>query len=315
MANKGSDKMRKKVLIKILKFSVCFLLSVTFILGVVAVPFYYSITALTKPKTVSMVIQEVDYKQIIQKNPTIKKTLEKIDVTPEKADTIMKSKQTGEMLEIYADEVTQIFIDIPEDKKIDVPYIKELVENNTDKFLDIAEANTDLNFKREKAKQNVDKFFEKNEVAIEESVETIEEVRDVIKTIYTSRVLEKKLSFWIAFAIIAWSFIVIGIIIALMRSNGFLWIGIDFALISSLLCFIVAFGKSKFITTLALKISDFGTQIVESAISISVEKIIIAVFGSMILMILFIIFFVVLKLLKYKYQKGTHIQTKEVTPS
>ena len=295
--------MNKKVALNILKIIASNLLSLLLVLGVVAVPFYYSINALTKPETVSMVIQEVDYKKIIQKNPTIKKTLAKYDITPTKADTIMKSEQTGELLEIYADEVTHIFLDIPEDKKLDVPYIKKLVEDNTDKFLDITEEKTNFKFKRETVEKEVDNFLEKNVVVIEESVATIEQVRDVVKTIYTSRVVKKEVSVLVGVIFISLVFVVIAGIIALMRSNGFLWVGIDFLLITTLLSFIIAFAKSNFISGLALKVSDFSVQIVESAISVSVEKMIIAVFGSIIFAIIFIGFFVALKLLKNKYQK------------
>lgn len=303
--------MERKVVFKIFKIIICLLLSIVFILGMVAVPFYYSITALTKPETVSMVIREVDYKQIIEKNPTIEKTLAKYNITPEKADTIMKSEETGELVEIYADEVTQIFLDIPENKKLDITYIKELVEENTDKFLDIAEENTNLKFKREKAKQNVDVFFEKNERVIEESVSTIEEVRNVVKTIYTSRVVEKEISLWIAAIIIAIGFAVIAVIICLMRSNGFLCVGINFAVVSSLLCSVIGFSKTDFISKLAFKISDFGSMIVESAISISVGKMIIALFSSIILTMLFLSFYVALKLLKKKYQNHPFPTTSE----
>ena len=98
-------------------------MSIVFVLGIV---FYYSITALTKPETVAMVIQEVDYKQIIQKNSEIKDELAKYDITPTRADTIMKSKKTGELVEIYADEVTQIFLDIPQDKNLMFRKLKNL---------------------------------------------------------------------------------------------------------------------------------------------------------------------------------------------
>ncbi len=295
--------MNKKVALNILKIIASNLLSLLLVLGVVAVPFYYSINALTKPETVSIVIQEVDYKKIIQKNPTIKKTLAKYNITPTKADTIMKSEQTGELLEIYADEVTHIFLDIPEDKKLDVPYIKKLVEDNTDKFLDITEEKTNFKFQRETVEKEVDNFLEKNVVVIEESVATIEQVRDVVKTIYTSRVVKKEVSVLVGVIFISLVFVVIAGIIALMRSNGFLWVGIDFLLITTLLSFIIAFAKSNFISGLALKVSDFSVQIVESAISVSVEKMIIAVFSSIIFAIIFIGFFVALKLLKNKYQK------------
>ena len=299
--------MKKESVFKILKIFICALLSVVFVLGVVAVPFYYSITALTKPETVAMVIQEVDYKKVIQKNPTIKKTLAKYGITPIEADTVMKSKQTGELVEVYANEVTQIFLDIPDNKMLDVPYIKEIVHQNTEKFIDIAEQNTSWKFKKSKAKATVDAFFEKNEVAIEESVEVLEEVRDVVKTIHTSRVVEKKLSLWIAIAFIAAAFVIIAVIIVLMRSNGFFWVAADFAAISIILCLVIAFSKSDPISRLALKISDFGTQIVESAISISTEKMIIAVFGTVIMTVLFMGFFAALKFLKQKYQTGAYI--------
>lgn len=306
--------MKKQLIFKILKTIICVLLSAVLILGVVAVPFYYSIIALTKPETVAMVIQEIDYKKVIEKNPTIKSTLDKYNITPTEADTIMKSKKTGELVEIYANEVTQIFLDIPEDRKLDVTYIKQLVKDNTDKFLDIAEDNTNIKFRRKDAKQEVDKFFQNNKVVIEESVSMIEEVRDVVKTIYTSRVVEKKLSFWIAISFITSVFIVIAVIIILMRSNGFFWVGADFAVISILLGLIIAFSKSDFIKTVSLKMSNFGTQIVESAISISTEKIIIAVLGTIIITILFFGFFISVKLLKCKYERNSHekFQSDEV---
>lgn len=295
--------MRKQLIFKTLKTITCVILSGILIFGVVAVPFYYSIIALTKPETVAMVIQEIDYKKVIEKNPTIKNTLDKYKITPAEADIIMKSKETGEMVEIYANEVAQIFLDIPEDKKLNVTYIKQIVKDNTDKFLDIAEDNFNMKIGRKEAKQEVDTFFQNNEVIIEESVSMIEEVRDVVRTIYASRVLEKKLSFWIAIAFITVVFIVIAVIILLMRSNGFFWVGADFTVISILLGLIIVFSKSDFIKTISLKMSDFGTQIVESAISISTEKIIIALLGTIIITVLFFGFYVSIKLLKQKYQK------------
>lgn len=295
--------MRKQLIFKTLKTITCVILSGILIFGVVAVPFYYSIIALTKPETVAMVIQEIDYKKVIEKNPAIKNTLDKYKITPAEADIIMKSKETGEMVEIYANEVAQIFLDIPEDKKLNVTYIKQIVKDNTDKFLDIAEDNFNMKIGRKEAKQEVDTFFQNNEVIIEESVSMIEEVRDVVRTIYASRVLEKKLSFWIAIAFITVVFIVIAVIILLMRSNGFFWVGADFTVISILLGLIIVFSKSDFIKTISLKMSDFGTQIVESAISISTEKIIIALLGTIIITVLFFGFYVSIKLLKQKYQK------------
>lgn len=305
--------MKKETTFKILKISAAVLLCVALIFGAVAVSFYYSVIALTKPEMVTMFIQEVDYKKVIQKNPTIKNTLERYGITPTEADTVMKSQQTAELVKVYTDEVTQIFLDIPDDQRLDVAYIKELVKRNTDEFLNIAEENTSLKFKREQTKREIEAFLQKNEVAIEESAAVIEDVRDVVKTIYTSRVIEEKLSFWFAIILVAAAFIIIAGIIVLMRSNGFFCVAANFGLSSIILCVVILYAKSDFVSRLALKISDFGMQIVESAVSVSVRKLIIAVFAMVIVSVLFIGFFVALKLLKYKYQNQNPIVAEAET--
>lgn len=305
--------MKKETTFKILKISAAVLLCVALIFGAVAVSFYYSVIALTKPEMVTMFIQEVDYKKAIQKNPTIKNTLERYGITPTEADTVMKSQQTAELVKVYTDEVTQIFLDIPDDQRLDVAYIKELVKRNTDEFLNIAEENTSLKFKREQTKREIEAFLQKNEVAIEESAAVIEDVRDVVKTIYTSRVIEEKLSFWFAIILVAAAFIIIAGIIVLMRSNGFFCVAANFGLSSIILCVVILYAKSDFVSRLALKMSDFGMQIVESAVSVSVRKLIIAVFAMVIVSVLFIGFFVALKLLKYKYQNQNPIVAEAET--
>ena len=304
--------MKKETIFKILKIFASVLLSAVLVLGVTAVPFYYSIIALTEPETVSVIIQEVDYKEVIRKNPAIKKTLAEYGISPADADTVMKSKKTGELVKVYADEVKQIFLDIPDSQMLDVSYIKEIVDKNTDKFIKITENNTQLKFEKKAVKKNIDTFFQENEVELQESIEVLEEVRDVIKTIYASRVIENKLSLWCAVIFIATAFAVIAVIVAFMRSNGFLWVAVDFAVINIILCLIIVFGKSAFVNTLAFKMSDFGTQIIESAISISLEKIIIALFSTMVMMALFMGFFLALKLLKYKYKnESTAVEKTE----
>ncbi len=301
--------MKKDTIFIILKIFVCMFLSAALVLGAVAVSFYYSVIALTKPEMVTMFIQEVDYKKVIQKNPVIKNELSKIGITPTEADAVMKSKQAAELIKVYTDEVTQIFLDIPDEKRLDIDYIRELVEENTDVFINITEENTNLKFKREETKHEIEAFLQKNEVAIEETAVMINNVRDVAKTIHTSRVIEEKLSFWFVIALIGAAFIIIAGIIVIMRSNGFLCVSVNFALISIILCVIILFAKSDFVSVLAYKISDFGMQIVESAVSVSVEKLMTAVLSMGIVSILFMGFFVTVKFLKYKYQNEKTVLT------
>lgn len=295
--------MKKELFFKIIKGFICALLSVVFVLGMVALPLYYSITALAKPETVAMVVQEIDYKEVITKNPTLKKSLETYGITPNEADMVMKSKEAGEVLEAYTDRVTQAFLETSEDKELNVSHLKDIALENADEFIELAEKKTNLKFDNKKTKQTVSSFFENNEVVIEESIQVIKEVKDVVKTLNVTQIMHKKFSLVIAFVSVAIVFVIFAIIIALMRSYGFLWIGIDFGVISIILAVVVGFIKSGFVSSLVSQMPLFGSKVFESAITVSSEKIIITLFATIIMTVMFIGFFVALKLLKRKYQK------------
>ncbi len=292
---------RQKVL-KIVGIVGCMILSIFFILSFVAVPFYYSITALTKPETIVMIFQEVDYKSMVEKTPELKLELQKYDISSNKAQKIMESKQAGDVIELYIDEFTEILLDVPSDIKLDVPYLKGLVNDNLDELLNIAEENTKLKFKKEQVQQNINNYFDKNQKSIEKSMPVMESVRNVVKTVHTSKLVQRSLTPLFAVVLVAVAFVVLGAIIAIRRSNGFLWIGIDFAVISIILCLVMGYSQSNFINRLAFNLSDFGTQVIKSAVSVSTNKLLIAIFAAIILTILFAGFFVLLKLLKRKYQ-------------
>lgn len=305
--------MTKQKVFKIAGIVGCVILSIFFVLSFVAVPFYYSVTALTKPETIVMIFQEVDYKSMVEKTPELKLELQKYDISSNKAQKIMEGKQAGDVIELYVDEVTEILLDVPSDVKLDVPYLKGLVNENLDELINIAEENTKLKFKKEQVQQNIDNYFDKNQKSIEKSMPVIESVRNVVKTVHTSKLVQRSLTPLFAVILVAIAFIILGVIIAIRRSNGFLWISIDFAVISVILCLIMGYSQSNFINRLAINVSDFGTQVIKSAVSVSTNKIMIAVFAAIILTILFAGFFALLKLLKRKYQSTAGITELSVT--
>ena len=102
------------------------------------VPFYYSVIALTKPKTITTVIQNIDYKALVKKTPTVEKALESYGIDYKKADEIMKSKEAGELIEVYADETTEILLSLPENRKIHTSHIKNMINDNIGDFLTVA---------------------------------------------------------------------------------------------------------------------------------------------------------------------------------
>ncbi len=213
--------MRKKSALKILKITVCVLLNVILVIGVTFVPFYYSITSLTRPETIAMVMRKVDYEQVVEQSPSIKRALQKYDITPEEADKIMKSKQTGDIVEVYADEITKIFLEMPEDKTFDADDLRETFTVKSGKIADITQKSTDGKIKSEEAKKSIDDFFVENEAEIEESITLIKTAKDVVTTVHTSLVIKNSLTLWGALILVVIAFIIIAAIIVLMRSNSF----------------------------------------------------------------------------------------------
>ena len=300
--------MKKSKALKIIGIVACVLLSIYVIISVVATSFYYSIKALTKPEAVAVVIQQVDYKQVFDANPLVKQILVKNGITSVMAENIIKSEQGGKIIEAYTKEIVEIFKSAPMDKITDASYIKELISDNKFRFVEIDEKNAEAKLSPKVVEKIIDNLL-KDDAVIEKTISVITEIKDIVKTVETSRTVTNNFSLW-SIILIVMAVIAVAVIIIIMHSNGFLMVGLDFAVISIILCLVIAFSKSSFISLLALEISDFGAQIIESAVSVSVDKIEVIVIGTIIMAVLFSGFFVVLKLLKKKYQKGQYIEIK-----
>ena len=153
------------------------LLNLLIILICTIVPFYYSVIALTEPQTVTTVIQNIDYKTLIKKTPALETTLKDYGIDHEKADEIMKSKEAGELIEVYVDEATEILLSIPENRKIDSSLVKELVFQNIDKVLTVTKENTNIEFDPKEVKATVSNYIAENESSIEEYAPAFEQAR------------------------------------------------------------------------------------------------------------------------------------------
>ena len=284
--------------IKILGNFFCVILSAVFIILAVMVPFYYSITGLTVPKTVTEVVQGVDYKTVIEKTPAIKSALKKSKVTTTTVEKFMKSPQASELIEVYADEATEILLDIPKDRMFDVELIKEIAEEHVDDFVKIAEEKTGKNYSEKKIKKNVDTFIEKNEEQIEKSIPVIETTRKVVKTIHESNVIEQRISLKTILILSAVTCVILLCIFITKRFRGCIWMGINCLIASVLLAALLVFSQSNLISMLALKLSSFNVEIIESAITICSEKVAIAFFSTAIGSFVFVTLFAITYSLK-----------------
>ena len=262
-------------------------------------PFYYSVIALTEPQTVTTIIQNIDYKTLIKKTPAVEAALKNYGIDYKKADEIMKSKETGELIEVYADEATEILLSIPENRKFDSSLVKELVEENIDEVLTVAKESTDIKINENAVKTTVNKYITENERELEEYAPVLEQARTVVKQIKLSKIVARTLTLPFIIIFTAVMLIIAALIFIIKRRNfnGLLFLGLDFTVISLALGLTVYFCKSSFVTSLALKMSDFGVSIIESAVSVCADRIIIALIISAALATLSIMVFAALRYL------------------
>lgn len=268
-------------------------LNLFLILVCTLVPFYYSITALTKPQTVTTIIQNIDYKTLVKSTPAVEKTLKSYGIDYKKADEIMKSKEAGKMIELYADEATEILLSVPENRKFDASLIKEIVNENIDDVLTVAKETANLRFNENEVKKTVNNFIAQNERQIEEYAPVLEQTRTVVKQIKLSKMVARTLTLRFIIIFIAVMLGVASLIFLIKRHrfNGLLVLGVDFAVISITLGLIIYFCKSSFVTSLALQMSDFGVSIIKSAVSVYTDRIIFADIIATALAVLSFMFF------------------------
>lgn len=273
------------------------LLNLFLILICILVPFYYSVIALTKPKTVTTVIQNIDYKALVKSSPAIEKTLKGFGIDYKKADEIMKSKAAGEVIELYADEATEILLSIPDNRRINAPFIKKLVNKNIDNVLTDVKESANIEFNQSEVKTAVNEYMEENESQLEEYAVVLEQARTIVKQIKLSEIVARTFSlpFIVIFVAAILGIALLVFLIKRRKFNGLLVLGLDFAVISLALSLIVYFCNSSIVTELALQMSDFGVSIIKSAVSVYTDRIIIAVIIAAALAVLAFMFFGILR--------------------
>ncbi len=279
---------------KVLKSILSLILCTVFVFLAVAVPFYYSITTLTKPKHITKIIQNINYNNILKEDPSLETTLKSYGIDPKKAQVFIESEIGGELIEIYTDEATKILLSIPESENLDIPLIKKIAEENLDKYVKIAEETTKKDFAEEKIKNKINTFIDKNESKIIKTIPTVETTRKVVKTVYSSKLINITLSVKFAIFLTAFAIILISIVFILKKKQGLIWMGISCFVSSIILSAILFFSKSKLPIEIAHKISNFNVEIIESATSIGSEKIEIALFSMVSFFFIFIMLYILI---------------------
>ncbi len=256
------------------------ILSIIFVVSAFVLPVYYSVAGLLQPQTVTAIIQNIDYVEIIESSPEVKEAIISAGLDSAAADEIIKSKEAKKLIEDFAGTATDILFDANEAvKNFDSEYLQGLVDEHFDGILTAAEKATGKEIPKEELKNSISTYIEENSEEIDNAVpvirpisETAPELAFVSGSVYTT------LGTGFIIGAIAVLVLILGLIYLLRKYNfgGFVWIAVNCGITGLLVGGVFALVSSSLIDDVINSIPSFPVTVVEAALSAASGKLLTA---------------------------------------
>ncbi|MBR6765867.1 MAG: hypothetical protein IKM06_05205 [Clostridia bacterium] len=188
----------------------------------------WTVTGVVQPKTITKLVENVDIAETITSNEELSAELEKMNVSPEAVEEIVKSDTVTQVIDTYIEDVNA-FLEGKEATNFTPDKVKEILNSNIDEITDIVEEVTEEEINKEELKAQLNTFIDEEMPAvIEEMPKPAEALKDVVPTEAREyfNVINNGTIFKVC--LIA-TVILMAIIFALriMKLSGFLFIGIS----------------------------------------------------------------------------------------
>ncbi len=188
----------------------------------------WTVTGVIQPKTITKLVENVDIAETITSNEELSAELEKMNVSPEAVEEIVKSDTVAPVIDTYIEDLNA-FLEGKEATNFTPDKVKEMLNSNIDEITDIVEEVTEEEIDKEELKAQLNTFFDEEMPAvIEELPKPAELLKDVVPTEAREyfNVINNGTIFKVC--LIA-TVILMAIIFALriMKLSGFLFIGIS----------------------------------------------------------------------------------------
>ena len=280
------------------------ILSIIFVICAFALPVYYSVAGMLQPKTLTTVIQNIDYVEIIKQSPEVNKVIEDIGVDSTAANDIIKSKEVGKLLEDCTGKLTEILGDkAAKIEDLDASFLQGLVDEHIDDILNVVDEKTEIPISKEDIKTGINNYIENSEEVIEEAILELEPVKQAIVTYDTiTETVQRTLSTQFILIAAAIEVIVLALIYLMRKENygGFIWIAVNTGIVGVLVTAVTAVVSSGFIKEIIATLPSFATGIVDSAVGAATTKLTTALITCFVIMVLSIVAVVVLRVRKKK---------------
>lgn len=203
------------------------LLSITFVFTAISAVISAAVVSLVDKDTIASYVEVIDYKEIIESDDDISDALEKYKVKEDAVEEIIKSDAVAEIIDIYAKQFTD-FIEGNEPEEFTVDDLKDIVEDNMDELVEIANKHMTNKLDEAEIERRILKAIDENAEEIVEVMPSVDMIIeesdstaiDIIKFVFNPAIP-------VIFTICSVILLVLVFVCRIRNAQGFIWTAID----------------------------------------------------------------------------------------
>lgn len=240
------------IFLKILKVFASIILSFIFIVTSFSIPILHSAASLFTPKTVTTVVQNIDFAEMIENSEEFNSAIADLGLEKEAVNEIMQSKEFGDFLESCTGTVMEVVIDDPENiHAYDPLVLHDIIEQHIDEIAEVLQENIDKPLNKEDIHSTMNKLVENNSEQIKDIVVDLAPDETIMTPYKSIMSIVKTASSW-TFVLIAVlvEILILGLIYLLNKNKfgGFIWIAVNSLIVAILLTVVLVVLNSSLIT-------------------------------------------------------------------
>ena len=276
MANAGT-----KTFVKVLKILFSIFLSFIFITTAFVLPIYYSVAGIFTPKTVSTVVQNIDFAEMINDSEKFNNAIKEFGIEKELVNEIMQSNEFGAFLESCTSTVMDAVFNNPESlNSFDPAVLKDIIDNHAADITNVLQEKLNLSIKKEDVQSTMHKLLENNSDQIKESIASL--APDVEGPNHAYKILsfiQTTLKLPVILLCILFEALLLGLIYLLNKNKfgGFIWIIVNSVITALLLTAVFIIFKSNFITNAFISAPNILGNITTIMLGTVTAKLLIAI--------------------------------------
>lgn len=256
------------------------ILSIVFVVTTFSLVLYYSVAGLLHPKTITTVIQNIDYVEVLKESKELNQSFNELGLDEKTKEAVIESDSFNELWDDVAVQFSDFITDSDtEASKLDTSALKDIFKKHTDEILVVVNENSDKQIDKNELSEKIDEVFENKSDVIEKTVSNLEPIKEMVvsyetttKTVYNTL----KWYYILGFCLIEIIFLVLIYIMRRKNYGGFIWISVDTGVTGLLLSVVAIIIGSGLISKVLSNLPSVASIFVDSAINYILTNFIIA---------------------------------------